>query len=702
MRMKLYYRYAFTLLACLLFSPDAVAQIKVACVGNSITYGSMISNREMNSYPAQLQGLLGEGYEVRNFGYPGRTAISSGDFAYVKTPEYKASLEFMPDIVFVKLGTNDSKMAHMKHIDEFVESYKAIINSYRALPSSPRIILLTPMRSYYPEGESISEVRMQKNIRPLVEQIAYEEGLEIFDTHSLFGKEFRGELVPDEIHPSSIGAGVMARNFYRYLATERDAEYDIFDGLAGGEKFNFYGYQGRDFKHDGLEFKVVQPKVANKKHSWVLRSRFWGHEPQLDLKLLELGFHVVYCNVENLYGAPAAVQRWNKFYSLMQGVGLNSKVVIEAMSRGGLIAYNWAVDNLSKISAIYADAPVLDLKSWPMGEGQYEGSQYDVEQMLEAYSMSKAEMLNYKKNPVNHAAKIAESGVPIVHVIGGVDKIVPPAENTLLFEKYLRAAGGDMTIINKAEVGHHPHSLDMPEPLVNFILKAEGLYESPTTKAARGNEYRSGAGWYDGADWNITADDITTTLAEREVDILMLGNSITQGFAVNRKRVGSCKGNEELKAIFGDYSWESAGMSGDKTQNLLWRVKNGGYDAAKPKYVTIAIGVNNVGDSAEDVYDGIVAVCEAALEEFSEAKIILFGMLPTGATTERWEICMEVLNRLRVTKFGERVKFVDPRPTFADAEGQPLAELYSPDKIHLVARGYTQWAKLIVDTINNL
>ena len=84
--------------------------IKIACVGNSITFGSGIANREKNAYPQQLQAMLGMKYEVRNFGVSSRTLLKKGDHPYWETEAYNTALLFKPDIVYIKLGTNDSKL----------------------------------------------------------------------------------------------------------------------------------------------------------------------------------------------------------------------------------------------------------------------------------------------------------------------------------------------------------------------------------------------------------------------------------------------------------------------------------------------------------------------------------------------------------------------------------------------------------------
>ncbi len=680
------------------------AQTKIACVGNSITYGYGVANREMNSYPSQLQCYLGSNYIVENFGVSGATATSTSSIPYIKTSNYKKSLDFAPDIVFIKLGANDSKSVNMLNYGNFKSDYGTLIDSYKSLATKPRIILVTPLKCYLTDEKNIYDPRIQAKITPAIEQLAYEKGVEVFDGYSLFGKDHQFELMPDKLHPSSIGAGILAMNFDRYITSKRDWSFNIFNNLKGGTDFNFYGFKGKEFDQEGVKFKVVQPKIANKKHSWVIRARFWGHEPQLDKKLLELGFHIVYCDVENLYGSPIAVDRWTKFYKTMTSNGLNSKVVLEGMSRGGLIVYNWAVDNLKRVSAIYADAPVLDLKSWPMGEGEYAGSESDTEHMLKSYNMtSRDEMLAYKSNPIDHAKKIAKSKISIIHVVGAADNIVPVKENTDIFADRLRKAGSDMTIISKPNVGHHPHSLATPEPIVRSILKAEGLYENHCIKPIRGNEYRSGAGWIGGSDWNNVSDDITTTLKNKSVDILMLGNSITQGASKDRKLV-THKFPHILAESFKELTWESAGISGDRTQHLLWRIQNGGYNLATPKYVTIAIGVNNLLSGNDDVtstYDGIIAVTDAALKEFPESKIILFGLLPTSANNKLTDY-YKIQSKLKDTKFNRRVTYIDPTPYFTDSDGQPKKDLYSGDMIHLKADGYRVWANIIYDTVHKL
>ncbi len=687
------------ILFLVLFNTLALSQekTKIACVGDSITYGAGVANREKNSYPAKLQQYLGEQFLVKNFGLGGSTILSLGNKPYIQHEEYRQSLAFDADILFIKLGTNDSKGINAPHYAHLKSDFHALAESYKKDNPQLRVILVKPVRNYYDSPDIFSDKRLREHINTALEAVAYEGGYELIDAHSFFSSSFDAPLMPDKVHPSSLGAAIMAQQFDRYLRMPRDRDFDIFEKLQGGKDFNFHGFQGKDFVENGVNYKVVAPKIANEKHTWVMRARFWGHEPQFDIKMLELGYHIVYCDVADLYGSQEALNRWDSCYKKMTDAGLSKRLVLEGMSRGGLIIYRWAAKNPEKVSAIYGDAPVMDIKSWPMGEGAAKGSAHDTQLLLKAYgAKSKEELLRHAENPVDAAQVIAEAKIPIIHVVGAADKVVPVAENTALFQKRLQQHGGKMTLISKEGVGHHPHSLSMPEPLVRFVLRADGIEYNYATQPITGGEYRAGAGWTQGSDWHAVADDITQAVSKKEVDLLLLGDSITQWFSSpDRKRTTT---RRDFSKSLAGIRIESAGISGDRTQNLLWRIKNGRYNACKPRYVSIAIGVNNLvsgKDDAQSVYQGIIAVTEAALKEFPQAEILLFGLLPTAASDDALQAYRDIHAELSRTSFDARVRYIDPSPHFLGSDGRPRKELYSPDMIHLQAAGYDVWAALL-------
>lgn len=238
-----------------------------------------------------------------------------------------------------------------------------------------------------------------------------------------------------------------------------------------GSATDWHGYTLHEFDLDDRPSKVVCPKEAASGNPWIWRARFWGHEPQTDVALLDHGFHVVYTEVGALFGNSEAVARWDEFYTyLTKQHGFGDKPALEGMSRGGLIIYNWAIANPGKVASIYGDAPVLDIKSWPGGKAASKGSPTDWAKCLEAYGLSEIEALTFSGNPIDNLDALAKANVPLLHVVGDADDVVPVSENTAILEKRYTELGGRVTVISKPGIGHHPHSLKDPKPIVDFIL----------------------------------------------------------------------------------------------------------------------------------------------------------------------------------------------------------------------------------------
>lgn len=235
---------------------------------------------------------------------------------------------------------------------------------------------------------------------------------------------------------------------------------------------DFHGFALHEFTFNGRACKVAAPEQAAEGRPWAWRARFWGHEPQTDIALLQQGWHIVYCDVVELFGNAKAIDIWNKFYQKMRQIGLAKKTAFIAMSRGGVYAYNWAVANPGKVACIYADAPVLDMRSWPGGMGSGPGSPPDWELCRQAWNLrTEADIKAFRQSPIERVEEIVKAGFPMLHVCGDADEVVPVSENTDVFEQKVKALGGNITVIRKAGVKHHPHSLPDPAPIVQFIIK---------------------------------------------------------------------------------------------------------------------------------------------------------------------------------------------------------------------------------------
>lgn len=232
------------------------------------------------------------------------------------------------------------------------------------------------------------------------------------------------------------------------------------------------GFKRLDFTVANRAALLVVPHTPAPGNPWIWRTEFFGHEPQGDIALLNQGYHVAYIDVTNMYGAPVALDIMDKYHEyLTTQFHLSTKPVLEGFSRGGLFAVNWAARNPTRVSSIYLDAPVGDFKSWPGGKLKAPGSPEDWERLKKAYGFTEAQALAYPYNPIDNLKPLAEAKIPILGVYGDADKDALPDENIELLAKRYKELGGEIELIVKPGVAHHPHSLKDPTPIVNFILK---------------------------------------------------------------------------------------------------------------------------------------------------------------------------------------------------------------------------------------
>jgi lysophospholipase L1-like esterase/pimeloyl-ACP methyl ester carboxylesterase len=689
------------LFGCLFVLVGMATPVRIACVGNSITYGSGVVNREKNSYPAQLQSYLGADYEVRNFGLGGTTLLKKGNKPYWATEQFRQSLLFQPDIVFIKLGTNDSKEINRPFLKEFSKDLTALVKQYQELASRPRVVLLLPLPAFTTDNTGIYNPVIHQQIHPVIKEVAFALQVELIDFYQLFISQ--PNLLPDNIHPSSLGATVMAKRLYELVKMEQVPAPDWKRlGSLSGEATSFHGYTQFNGKFRDHTIHVVQPRKTAKGRPWIWRARFWGHEPQLDIALLERGFHLVYCDVSELFGNAKAIGIWKGFYDELQKMGLAPKAVLEGMSRGGIYIYNWALAHPDKVAAIYADAPVLDPKSWPGGMGSGKSSKESWELFKKAYNLTETTARKFNQSPLDKAEQIASLGIPLIHVVGEADEIVPVKENTSPFEQRIRAAGGHITVIRKEGVNHHPHSLQDPTPILNFILRATGYKINFAALAAPGSEYRMGAGWKENADWWKQYQDIDSMLlAGAGKDIVFLGNSITQGIGGDRPNVTHKPGKPYFDSLFSGYKWMSAGISGDRTQHILWRLQHSGFTEAKPKCIVLTIGVNNmIDDSAEEIVTGITACYNWIRKQLPATRLILIGPLPAGSETNDFRRQQyESIHRLLENQNLTGMRYLPLHTAFLSVSGALDLNYFSRDGVHLVEGGYRKWAELLKPVI---
>lgn len=306
------------------------APIKVACIGNSITYGSGIADRPRDSYPSQLARMLGENWEVKNFGIGGRTLLKKGDYPFRNEEAYTQAKAFLPDVVIIKLGTNDTKPQNWKYSGEFLSDFRAMVNELKALATHPQIYLCKPVPAYGNRW-GINDSIIVHGVIPEVEKLGREENLTVIDLYTaLSGKP---ALFPDQIHPNAEGAGLMAKAIYRELTGKTR---ELVSAQYPGKKSDWHGFTRYDFQTDRRNAHIIVPEKAAPGKPWIWRARFPEWHYQMDSMLIRKGFHVVYINTDGMFGSPKALEVWNNFYNyLTSQYELNKKVALEGVSRGG-------------------------------------------------------------------------------------------------------------------------------------------------------------------------------------------------------------------------------------------------------------------------------------------------------------------------------------------------------------------------------
>ena len=210
----------FVLLLAMPLLAAAQERIKVACIGNSVTFGHGHKSPGETSYPTQLQQLLGKEYEVRNFGHSGATLLSKGHRPYINLPEYTAALEFAPDIAVIHLGLNDTDPRNWPNYrDEFYGDYVNIIEALRKTNPAVDIYIcrMTPIFHWHRRFKSGTR-DWYWQIQEVIEKIAEYDDIELIDLSRYL--YHRPDLMPDALHPDAQGAGIIARQVYSAITNE--------------------------------------------------------------------------------------------------------------------------------------------------------------------------------------------------------------------------------------------------------------------------------------------------------------------------------------------------------------------------------------------------------------------------------------------------------------------------------------------------
>ena len=195
----------FALFILLIFT-SCSHNVKVACVGDSITEGYGLAWQSKTAYPVILDSLLGPDYSVLNLGRSATTLMKKGDFPYWSCKEFYDVFVYRPDIIVIQLGTNDTKTQNW-NAESFYTDYQALIDTFKTIPTNPKIYVCLPVPVFKTKW-TINDSTMTAGVIPAVEKIAEKNNLPVIDLYHQM--QDQGKNFFDGIHPDEKGASIMA------------------------------------------------------------------------------------------------------------------------------------------------------------------------------------------------------------------------------------------------------------------------------------------------------------------------------------------------------------------------------------------------------------------------------------------------------------------------------------------------------------
>ncbi len=195
----------------------AAERVKIACVGDSNTYGKGVSNKGVDSYPAQLQSMLGDMYEVKNFGLSNASVETGSTLCYTESDKYIDAVEYNADKYILMFGTNDAKLVNYKGKDKFKSDYKNMIEKF----GKDKVILMEIAPVNYSKDvvfdKEWTTPEMVDEINGLIREIAAEEGVKLVRNYDELNKIKPVVIVEDGVHMNKTGLAMVANNVYEEL-----------------------------------------------------------------------------------------------------------------------------------------------------------------------------------------------------------------------------------------------------------------------------------------------------------------------------------------------------------------------------------------------------------------------------------------------------------------------------------------------------
>jgi S-formylglutathione hydrolase FrmB len=229
------------------------------------------------------------------------------------------------------------------------------------------------------------------------------------------------------------------------------------------EKSNWKVYTRYDFTIEGRNGLIIVPPSAAEGNPWIWRAEYFDIYSQVDMVMLERGWHIGYYDVSHMYGCPESIRLMHGYQSFVEKeFNLAKKVILFGFSIGGPYSFNYAAEYPDKVAALYLDAPALDMKAIMAGEKEPMNC-------TKMYGLTKETVKDFKGSPIDKIDTVAKAGIPIILVQGDADTAAVYSKHGEILYKRYTELGAEIKLIMKPGGGHHPHSLENPLPIVEYL-----------------------------------------------------------------------------------------------------------------------------------------------------------------------------------------------------------------------------------------
>lgn len=230
------------------------------------------------------------------------------------------------------------------------------------------------------------------------------------------------------------------------------------------------GFEEKCFQFQERTAWIIYPK-GKPNGKILLKTEYLDAFPTFDIAMLERGYYLCHITHQSRWAPDEETRIMAEFvWHAAKELGASEKCILEGMSCGGLQAARFAQLYPELTAVMYLDAPVLNILSMA-GLGECTRRPEMWIELVNTFGFSNSTVVNFRKSPIDELHKLIENHIPVIMLYGNADEVVLYAENGKVLEDYYLENGGTIKVVSRSMSGHHPHGLDDPSMIIDFVEK---------------------------------------------------------------------------------------------------------------------------------------------------------------------------------------------------------------------------------------